>query len=61
MSKIRVLGAKNVQAAWNSIPHVTHFDEINMSKINRAKEKNNCQNRKIFIMQPCVNKAIKNF
>ena len=41
MSKIRVLGAKNVQAAWNSIPHVTHFDEINMSKINRAKEKNN--------------------
>ena len=29
MSKIRVLGAKNVQAAWNSIPHVTHFDEIN--------------------------------
>ena len=41
MSKIRVLGAKNVQAAWNSIPHVTHFDEINMSNINRAKEKNN--------------------
>ena len=34
MSKIRILGAKNVQAAWNSIPHVTHFDEINMSKIN---------------------------
>ena len=41
MSKIRVLGAKNVQAAWNSIPHVTHFDEINMSKINRVREKMN--------------------
>tara|TARA_Y100001970_G_scaffold265832_1_gene353849 strand:+ start:119 stop:1285 length:1167 start_codon:yes stop_codon:yes gene_type:complete len=41
MSKIQVLGAKNVQAAWNSIPHVTHFDEINMTNINRIKKETN--------------------
>tara|TARA_A100001037_G_scaffold87715_1_gene79590 strand:- start:1698 stop:2867 length:1170 start_codon:yes stop_codon:yes gene_type:complete len=59
MSKIRVLGAKNVQAAWNSIPHVTHFDEINMSKINRAKEKNNAN--PLAFMIKALAEALKEF
>jgi len=59
MSKIRVLGAKNVQAAWNSIPHVTHFDEINMSKINRAKEKNDAN--PLAFMVKALAEALKEF
>ena len=59
MSKIRVLGAKNVQAAWNSIPHVTHFDEINMSKINRAKEKNNVN--PLAFMIKALSETLKEF
>ena len=59
MSKIRVLGAKNVQAAWNSIPHVTHFDEINMSKINRVKEKNNVN--PLAFMIKAVSETLKEF
>ena len=59
MSKIRVLGAKNVQAAWNSIPHVTHFDEINMSKINRAKEKNNAN--PLAFMVKALSETLKEF
>ena len=59
MSKIRILGAKNVQAAWNSIPHVTHFDEINMSKINRAKEKNNAN--PLAFMIRALSETLKEF
>ena len=59
MSKIRILGAKNVQAAWNSIPHVTHFDEINMSKINRAKEKNNAN--PLAFMIKALSETLKEF
>ena len=59
MSKIRVLGAKNVQAAWNSIPHVTHFDEINMSKINRSKEKNNAN--PLAFMVKALSETLKEF
>tara|TARA_B100000965_G_scaffold370453_1_gene358569 strand:+ start:167 stop:1333 length:1167 start_codon:yes stop_codon:yes gene_type:complete len=59
MSKIRVLGAKNVQAAWNSIPHVTHFDEINMSKINRAREEINV-NPLVFMVK-ALTEALKEF
>ena len=59
MSKIRILGAKNVQAAWNSIPHVTHFDEINMSKINRARKKINVN--PLAFMVKALSAALKEF
>ena len=32
-SKIRKLGAKNLTESWTSIPHVTHFEEIDISVI----------------------------
>lgn len=41
LTKIRALGAKNMSASWTSIPHVTHFEEAEMTAINliRYKEK----------------------
>jgi len=59
MSKIRILGAKNVQAAWNSIPHVTHFDEINMSNINRVRKKINVN--PLAFMIKALSNALKEF
>ena len=32
-SKIKKLGAKNLHRSWVSIPHVTHFDEIDITSI----------------------------
>tara|TARA_A100001015_G_scaffold312812_1_gene418731 strand:- start:1401 stop:2576 length:1176 start_codon:yes stop_codon:yes gene_type:complete len=32
-SKIRAIGAKNLHESWISIPHVTHFEEIDLSAI----------------------------
>ena len=37
LSKIRALGAKNMSASWTSIPHVTHFEEAEMTAINEAR------------------------
>ena len=37
LSKIRALGAKNLASAWTAIPHVTHFEEIDLSKINELR------------------------
>ncbi|MBL6693326.1 MAG: 2-oxo acid dehydrogenase subunit E2 [SAR86 cluster bacterium] len=31
-SKIQALGAKNLHESWVSIPHVTHFEEANLTK-----------------------------
>ena len=59
MSKIRVLGAKNVQAAWNTIPHVTHFDEIDMTNINRARQKTNIN--PLGFMIKALAKTLKEF
>ena len=32
-SKIRALGSKNLHQSWVSIPHVTHFEEVDLSQI----------------------------
>ena len=32
-SKIRALGAKNLHKSWVSIPHVTHFEEVDLTQI----------------------------
>lgn len=37
-SSIRSLGARNLHSSWVSIPHVTHFEEANLSQINAAKK-----------------------
>ena len=38
LSKIRKIGAKNLHQAWLTIPHVTHFEEIEMTNINILKK-----------------------
>ena len=32
-SKIRALGAKNLHESWISIPHVTHFEEVDLTQL----------------------------
>lgn len=32
-TKIRTLGAKNLQQSWQTIPHVSHFEEADLTKI----------------------------
>ena len=34
LSKIRALGAKNLHNSWVSIPHVTHFEDVNLKALN---------------------------
>ena len=40
-SKIRKLGAKNLSQSWTSIPHVTHFEEIDISIIEKQRSELN--------------------
>ena len=40
-SKIRKLGAKNLTQSWTSIPHVTHFEEIDISIIEKQRSELN--------------------
>ena len=37
LSKIRQLGARNLASSWTSIPHVTHFEEMEMTSVNKAR------------------------
>ncbi len=37
-SKIRKAGAKNLTQSWQSIPHVSHFEEADITKIERQRE-----------------------
>ena len=37
-SKIRSLGAKNLHQSWISIPHVTHFEEVDLSQITMKRK-----------------------
>ena len=34
LTKIRALGAKNLHNSWISIPHVTHFEDVNLKALN---------------------------
>lgn len=38
-SKIQALGAKNLFESWASIPHVTHFEEANLTKFKSNNKK----------------------
>ncbi len=37
-SKIRKAGAKNLTQSWQSIPHVSHFEEADITKIERQRK-----------------------
>ena len=58
-SKIRKLGAKNLSQSWTSIPHVTHFEEIDISLIeNQRAELNKTSEIKITPLSYMVTKVI---
>ncbi|KOH45246.1 2-oxo acid dehydrogenase subunit E2 [Sunxiuqinia dokdonensis] len=40
MSRIRKLTATNVQSAWQTIPHVTQFDEADITNLENFRQKN---------------------
>ena len=37
-SKIRRAGAKNLTQSWQSIPHVSHFEEADITKIEKQRK-----------------------
>tara|TARA_B100000927_G_scaffold59801_1_gene46411 strand:+ start:3125 stop:4351 length:1227 start_codon:yes stop_codon:yes gene_type:complete len=59
-SKIRSLAAKNLLNSWSSIPHVTHFDEANITLLeNQRKALNKISKDKIttlsyFVRATCL-------
>ena len=58
-SKIRALGAKNLHQSWVSIPHVTHFEEIDLSQIMIRRENVNASVLSYLIEGIC--KTLKEF
>ena len=68
-TKIRKLGAKNLYNSWSSIPHVTHFEEVDISNLETHRGKlNEVSKNKIsllaYIVKACsiilLNKPILN-
>ena len=68
-TKIRKLGAKNLYSSWSSIPHVTHFDEVDITILEKhRKTLNKVSKNKIsllaYIVKACsiilLNKSILN-
>ena len=58
-SKIRKLGAKNLIQSWTSIPHVTHFEEIDISLIEEQRsELNKTSKTKLTPLSYLVMKVI---
>ena len=67
--KIRKLGAKNLYSSWSTIPHVTHFEEVDISNLeNHRRKLNEVSKNKIsllaYIIKACsiilINKPILN-
>ena len=58
-SKIRALGAKNLHQSWVSIPHVTHFEEIDLAQIMIKKKTVNASVLSFVIEGIC--KTLKEF
>ena len=68
-TKIRKLGAKNLYNSWSSIPHVTHFEEVDISNLETHRGKlNEVSKNKIsllaYIVKACsimlLNKPVLN-
>ena len=58
-SKIRKLGAKNLSQSWASIPHVTHFEEIDISLIEKQRaELNKTSEIKLTPLSYLVTKVV---
>ena len=48
-TKIGALSAKNLHDSWTSIPHVTHFESIELSSLNRFRNSENLSLPAIFV------------
>jgi len=49
LTKIKALGAKNMASSWTSIPHVTHFEEAEMTAINLIRSKRKASPLAFFV------------
>ena len=58
-SKIRILGAKNLHQSWASIPHVTHFEEVDLTQIILKRKTTNASVLSYVIESLC--KTLKEF
>ena len=58
-TKIRALGSKNLHQSWVSIPHVTHFEEVDLSQIMLKRETVKASVLSYVIQGIC--KALKEF
>ena len=58
-SKIRALGSRNLHQSWVSIPHVTHFEEVDLSQIMLKRETVKASVLSYVIQGIC--KALKEF
>ena len=58
LSRIKKLSGKHLSKSWNSIPHVTQFDEVNIDQLEKfrkhQKEKNIKLSPLVFIMKAVV-------
>ena len=68
-TKIRKIGAKNLFSSWSSIPHVTHFEEVDITNLEiHRKMLNEVSRNKIsllaYIVKACsimlLNKSVMN-
>ncbi len=58
LSRIKKLSGRHLSKSWNSIPHVTQFDEVNIDQLEKfrkhQKEKNIKLSPLVFIMKAVV-------
>ena len=64
-SKIRKIGAKNLHNSWVSIPHVTHFEEIDITEVEKWRknyaEKKSTKITPLAYLTASVSKALKKY
>ena len=56
-TKIRKLGAKNLYNSWSSIPHVTHFEEVDISNLETHRRKLNAVSKNKISLLAYIVKA----
>ena len=49
LSGIRKAGLKNLLNSWTTVPHVFHFEEINLSRVNSLRESLKCSPLPVII------------
>ena len=57
LTKINIITGQRLQQAWQSIPHVTQFDEADISKLNKYRNKKNAKQKIKLTFLPFFMKA----